>query len=135
MGGQDGFARDPLAYDTTSDVLMAGLRLRPADSFDLGLSLTWTDSEASISQLDLADQAADYVATHPSMIYDFTSSHTYSDLDTSRLDAEVDATYHFSKTLRLNLRYRRAEFEDDAPYLYDTTGSLDLWGIALSWRL
>jgi hypothetical protein len=135
MGGQDGFARDPLSYDTDNDVVMAGIRLHPRESLDLGLSLTWTESEAAIAPFDLADDAADYVATHPTTVYDFSMSHTYSDLDVSRFDAEADATYHFSKSMQLSLRYRRAEYDDNAPYLYDTTGSFDLWTIALAWKL
>jgi len=131
MAGQDGFARDLLGYDSTSNTVMAGLRIHPNDRWDLGFNLTWTTSEAGLDPFSLT--APEYVETHPSMAFDFSESHTYSDLDTSRIDAEFDATYHFNKTFRVNLGFRYADFSDDAPYLYDTSGTMTLYTASLGW--
>jgi hypothetical protein len=131
MGGQDGYARDPLSYETASDIVMAGISLRPSEAFKLGFSLTWTESDAGLDPFDLS--APDYVATHPTMQYDFSQAHTYSDLDLSRLEAAVKAGYKFSPRASFFLKYRYADFEDDAPYLYDTSGSIDIYTAAISW--
>jgi len=128
MGGQDGFARDLLAYSSESNVLMGGVKIKPTDNFYIGLDLTWTTSEAGLSAFDLS--APDYVATHPPMSYDFSQTHTYSDLDTSRLDAQVKANYKFGTSSWVAGTYRRVDFSDDAPYLYDTTGALDIFTFA-----
>lgn len=132
MGGQDGYARDLLGYDSTSNVLMVGVTVKPSETFDMGLSLTWTASEAALDPFALP--ADDYVATHPPTSYDFSETHTYSDLDTSRLDLQVDGRYHFNKAFWLNAAFRYADFSDDAPYLYDTSGSLSLYTVALGWK-
>jgi hypothetical protein len=134
MGGQDGYARALLGYDINSDSIMTGFRFAPGKRFDLGLGVSWTQSQAAMNPFDLADQAAAFNATHASTVYDFSQTHTYSDLDTTRIDANVDARYKFSDDLWMTLLYRYADFEDDAPYLYDTSGSLDLYAVALGWK-
>ncbi len=111
---------------------MAGLKFRPADPWELGLGLTWTRSDAGLDPFSLA--APDYVATHPSMSFDFSESHTYSDLETTRIEAQVDATYHFNKTFWINAAYRYADYSDDAPYLEDTSGSISLYSVAFGWK-
>jgi hypothetical protein len=131
MGGQDGFARDPLTYDINGETLMAGLRLIPAKRFELGLGVAWTQSDAAIQPMALA--APEYAATHGSMAYDFTETHTYSDLDVSRLDANLDAKVKFVDNIWMTLMYRHAELEDDAPYLYDTSGSVDFYAAGVGW--
>ena len=131
MGGQDGYARDLLNYDSTSDTVMAGLRVHPNESWDLGLNVTWTTSDAGLDPFALP--APDYVATHPSTVFDFSKTNTYSDLDVTRIDAELDATYHFNKTFRVNLGIRYADYSDDEPYLYDTSGTMTLYSASLGW--
>jgi len=131
MGGQDGYARDPLSYDIGSDSLFAGLKFKPAERLSLGLSGGYTASDAAIRPFDLS--APDFVATHPATAFDFSQSHTYSDLDITRLDAEADVTYKVGEKSWLSLRYRYADLEDDAPYLYDTSGSFDLYTLAFGW--
>jgi hypothetical protein len=131
MGGQDGSARDLLNYDSTSNTLMAGIRTRPSERLELGLNLNWTESEAGLDPFDLP--ADDYVATHPTMAYDFSIAHTYSDLDLSRLDGQLDATYTINEELRMSFEYRYIDFTDDDPYLYDLSGALDVYTFVLGW--
>ena len=131
MGGQDGHSRDLLTYDIASNSIFAGLRFKPAERLSLGLSAGYTQSDAAIDQVDLS--APDFVATHPTTAFDFSESHLYSDLDVTRIDAEADAQYTISERAWLTLRYRWADLEDDAPYLYDTSGSFDLYSLAFAW--
>jgi len=131
MGGQDGYTSDGLTYNEESNTLMAGFTLHPTEDFSFSMNITWTGSDAGIEPFDLS--ADDYVATHPSMAYDFSESHTYSDLDMTRIDFEMDGRYMLADDVWMSLRYRYAEFEDDAPYLYDTTGDFSMFTAALGW--
>lgn len=131
MGGQDGFSRDLLAYATESNVLMGGVTVHPSERWDLGLHLVWTASEAGLDPFDLP--ADDYVAITPPTVFDFSQTHTFSDLDTTRVDGELSAKYHFSDTFRLYGAWRYADFSDDAPYLEDTSGSFNMYTFAFGW--
>ncbi len=131
MGGQAGFSRDLLAYSTESNVLMGGFTVHPNDRWDLGLHLVWTSSEAGLAPFDLP--ADDYVAITPPAVFDFSETHTYSDLDTTRIDGEVSAKYQINDEFRLYGAWRYADFSDDAPYLYDTSGSFTMYTFALGW--
>jgi hypothetical protein len=131
MGGQDGFSRNLLSYNADSNVLMGGLKVHPAENFTLGIHLTQTSSDAGLDPFDLP--ADEYVARTPTMIYDFSMTHTYSDLDMSRLEAEIDAKWKLSDAFWLYGAWRFADFDDDAPYMYDTTGSVDFYTLALGW--
>ena len=122
MGGQDGFTRSPLSYDISSDTFMAGITLRPNDRVKLGVHLTYNDASSGLEQFELT--ADEYEARTPSTSFDFDQSHTYSDLDTSRLEGELEARYSLNDSFWLGGWYRYIEFTDDAPYLYDTTGKV-----------
>ena len=106
MGGQDGYSRDMLDYSSESNSLMAGLKYKKAEKLELGLDLSWMKAEAGLAPFDLS--ADDYVATHPPMSYDFSTSHTYSDLDSSRVDADLWAKFWFRSNLWMRLRYQGA---------------------------
>jgi hypothetical protein len=134
MGGQDGFARALVAYTIDSDILMAGLTLKPSERFKLGLRLGYTVSEAGMDPFDIADQAADFVSTHPATQYDFSQVHTYSDLDTTRIDATFKMDYSFADDLWAMFMYRYSDFADDAPYMYDTSGTFDWVSVGVGWN-
>ena len=91
MGGQDGYGRDLLTYDTDSDTLMAGVHVKPTERFGLGLHFSWTESEAGLRQFQI--DGGEYLDTHPPVVYDFSNSHTYSALDLSRREGGVSAGY------------------------------------------
>ena len=74
MGGQDGYSRDMLNYTSESNTLMAGVKYGKKDKMELGLDLSWMQAEAGLAPFDLS--ADDYVATHPPMSYDFSTSPT-----------------------------------------------------------
>ena len=132
MGGQDGFSRDLLGYQIDSDAVMAGIHFTPSDGFSLDLDVVRTASDAALDPFALP--APEYVATHPPTIFDFSMSHTYSALDVERIDAQVGARYKFNQSLWINLRYRYADYEDNDPYMYDTSGSFDWISGSLGWR-
>lgn len=131
MGGQDGFSRDVAAYNSESNTLMAGLKFGSEDTMQLGVDLSWMQAEAGLAPFDLP--ADDYVAITPPMSYDFSNSHTYSDLDMTRLDADLWARFQFGSNLWLRLRYHYVDFSDDAPYMYDTSGKYQYAAAAVGW--
>jgi hypothetical protein len=120
MGGQDGFSRDMLNYTSESNTVMAGFKYGTNEKFEIGADLSWMAATSGLDPFDLS--ADDYVATHPPMSYDFSQSHTYSDIDSTRLDAQLWAQFWFGGNKWVRVRYHMVDFADDAPYLYDTTG-------------
>ena len=120
MGGQAGFSRDMLDYSTDSNTLMAGLKYQANNKTELGIDFSWMQATAELAPFDLS--ADDYVAITPPMSYDFSTSHLNSDLDNTRLDADLWAKFSFGDKWWLRLRYHLVDFQDDAPYLYDTSG-------------
>ena len=131
MGGHDGYSRDMLDYSTDSNSLMAGLKYGTQNKLELGIDFSYMQAEAGLAPFDLS--ADDYVETHPHMSYDFSQSHTYSDLDSTRIDADVWAKIFFKENLWLRLRYHYIDYSDDAPYLYDTSGKYQYAAAALGW--
>jgi len=131
MGGQDGFSRDVLDYSSDSNTLMAGLKYQTKNKTELGLDLGWMQAEAALAPFDLS--ADDYVEAHPPMSYDFSITHLNSDLDNTRIDADLWAKFFFSNNIWLRLRYHFVDFSDDAPYLYDTSGKYQYAAAAVGW--
>ncbi|MEE4270477.1 MAG: hypothetical protein V2I67_02310 [Thermoanaerobaculales bacterium] len=124
MGGQDGYSDDRLNYTEESNSLLAGIKIRPSDKWALGFNAGYTTSEGGLDQFDLP--ADDYVAITPPMSYDFSKSHTYSDLDLSRLNFDAMFKLKFTENLWMRLWYNIVDFTDDDPYLYDTSGTLQI---------
>jgi hypothetical protein len=131
LSGQDGYSRDLLSYGSTSNVIMAGVNLHPSKRLDLGANLVLTSSKAELDPFSLA--VPDFVARVPTMIYDFSQTPGYSKLDTSRVDGELNAAYHVSDAFRVFGSWRYVDFTDDSPYLYDTTGSVQILTMAMGW--
>jgi hypothetical protein len=131
MGGQDGFSRTLSHYDEEANTFMGGLKVHPG-KWNLALSLGYTAATAGLAPFEL--RADDYVATHPSMTFDFSQSHTYSNIDVSRLDGDLNLKYSVSDMLWLRFWYRYVDFTDDDPYLYDTTGSVQWATVSAGWR-
>jgi hypothetical protein len=130
MGGQDGYSRDLLSYNEEANTLLGGFKVHPG-SWEVGLYLSYTSAEAGLDPFDLS--APDYVATHPPTAYDFSSTHTYSDLDVSRLDGDATIKYKFSDAMWVRFNWRYVDYSDDAPYLEDTTGTVQWATLAVGW--
>ena len=131
MGGQAGFSRDLVDYTSDANTFMAGVKFGSQDFMELGIDLSWMQAEAAMSPFDLS--ADDYVAITPPMSYDYSETHTYSDLDSTRIDADLWAKFYFGENLWLRLRYHYVDYQDDAPYLYDTSGKYQFAAAALGW--
>jgi hypothetical protein len=131
MGGQAGFSRDMLDYSSDSNTLMAGLKYQTKNKTEIGLDLSWMKSEAALAPFDLS--ADDYVAITPPMSYDFSLTHLNSDIDTTRIDADAWAKFWIKSGLWLRFRYHFVDFQDDAPYLYDTSGKYQYATAAVGW--
>jgi hypothetical protein len=127
--GQAGSSRDVFDYSTDNDVVFAGLNTNATEKLQLGFDIVYTNSDAALDEVGL--NGAEWVATHPAQLYDFSDTDTYSDLDISRLEMTLNARYALSESSWLNGYYRYADFQDDAPYLYDTTGSVDEYGLSV----
>ncbi len=131
MGGQDGFSRTVLDYSSEMNSLMAGLQYQVKDKMELGIDFGLTQSEAALAPFELP--ADDYVDTHPTMSFDFTNTYTNSDLDSTRIDADLWAKFWFKDNIWLRLRYHYVDYQDDAPYLYDTSGKYQYATAAVGW--
>jgi hypothetical protein len=132
MGGQDGFSRDNLTYNSESVTAVGGFKIHSSEKSTFGFSVAWTNSSAALDPFDLP--ADDYVAITPPMTYDFSLSHTFSDLDVSRIDADILFKYKFSDSFWLRADYRVTDYKDDAPYLYDTSGKVQWLTAAAGFR-
>ncbi len=131
MGGQDGYARTMLHYDATTNTAMAGLKFHPNERWDLSLDATWTSSDSGMDPFSLA--APGYVAHDPNTSFDFSRTYSYSDLDVTRFEGQFSVDYHVNKSFWVNGTVRYADFSDDDPYLYDTTGSVVIYSASLGW--
>lgn len=130
MGGQDGYSRDLLSYNEEANTLLGGFKVRPG-KWELGLSMSYTSAEAGLDPFDLS--APDYVATHPPTAYDFSNTHTNSDLDVSRLDGDLTVKYSISDAMWVRFNWQYVDYADDAPYLEDTSGTVQWTTLAVGW--
>lgn len=62
-------------------------------------------------------------ATLNKPFYDFTEVHEYSDLDVSRIGYNANMNVLLSSNWGLYLGFLYDNYEDDDPYLVDTTGA------------
>ena len=131
MGGQDGYSDDQVSYDEESNSLLAGVKIHASKRWGLGFNVGYTVSESGMNQFDLP--ADDYVAITPPTSYDFSKSHTYSQIDVNRLNFDAMFKLKFTDDLWMRLWYNIVDFTDDSPYLYDTTGTVQIATITAGW--
>ena len=131
MGGQDGFSRDLLSYNETASSLMAGIHLKPFERWNFNVYGVYIQSEAALDPFDLP--ADDYVAITPSMSYDFSIAHTYTDIDLTRFEGGVEAKFSFTDSFWARANWRFIDYQDDAPALENLTGRIDFITAALGW--
>lgn len=103
---------------------MAGVNLRPAKPVTVSLVASYTASDFAMDPLTL--NGGDFAAHHDIQPYDYSLTHTFSDLDLSRFDGTAELRYQLTKTFSLRGLYRYVDYQDDAPYLYDTTGKVQV---------
>lgn len=103
---------------------MAGVNLRPAKPVTVSLVASYTASDFAMDPLTL--NGGDFAAHHDLQPYDYSLTHTFSDLDLSRFDGTAELRYQLTKAFSLRGLYRYVDYQDDAPYLYDTTGKVQV---------
>ena len=131
MGGQDGYSRTMARYTEEANSLIGGVKIHP-NNWTFGINLGYTQAEGGMDQYEL--RADDYVATHPTMSFDFEQSYTYSNLDVSRLEADLNLKYNLTEDMWLRLWYKYVDYQDDQPYLYDTSGTVQWATISAGWN-
>ena len=76
---------------------------------------------------------AEFLNANPNMSFDFSESYLNSDLDVSRVELGLRFSYEVNELLAFWGRYRWLDYEDDAPYLCDTSGEISLYSLGLAW--
>jgi hypothetical protein len=67
------------------------------------------------------------------MSFDFSKSHTYSNIDVNRFNLDAMFKLKFTEELWMRLWYKYVDFSDNDPYLYDTSGSVQWATITAGW--
>ncbi len=89
-------------------------------------------AEASMGPFRFLEGEA-FSANRPNQWYDFSRTHTFSDLNTMFQEISLKAKYLFNSRSHVTGGYRYLDYEDDAPYLYDTSGSVDFYSPGFGW--
>ena len=124
------------------DTLAKKSNLRVLDVWYLGTrELNFIDKVGEVkSPADLKGvklrmpNAEAWAAPKPNQSYDFSQTHLNSDLDTTYLEAGLKARFKVKEGMFLTGTYRVLDFDDDAPYLGDDTGSVDYYGLGVGWK-
>lgn len=74
-----------------------------------------------------------FAANKPNQSYDFSQTHNYSDLDTERWNLHLYGRIFLRERFWLYGGYEYLDYADSAPYLYDTSGSVDRYSARLGW--
>lgn len=119
-------------YENETHVVSAGFNLHPAPRLDVGVSFNWALARASMGPVGLSADPA-FLAKVVGMSYDFSATPDFSDLDSASVDLLADATYRVNERVFLRGAYRYVDYNDDAPYLYDTSGRNNLVYLSLGW--
>ena len=133
MSGQAGSARALLNYNTEMNTVVGGFKVKPSDKLYFKVDIAHNTSEAEIDPFRMPEAEA-WAASKPNQSYDFSQVHLNSDLDTTFLEAGLKANYEVKEGMYLTGSYRYLDFEDDAPYLGDDTGSVDYYGLGIAWK-
>ena len=106
--------------------------MKATETFKWGLNLVWNSAQAGLDpfRMLLGEQ---WAASKPNQFYDFSQTNIYSDLDTERWYGLIYGQYSFRENLWLWAGYTYQDYSDNAPYLYDTTGSADTYAARLGW--
>lgn len=121
-----------LRYETILDTILGGIRFKPNENFELSLDAAVNSSQASLDPFRLPEGEA-FAASRPNQSYDFSRTHTFSDLDTTIHEIALTSKYRVNERTFLTGGYRYLDYEDDAPYLYNTSGSVSFYNLGVGW--
>jgi len=131
MGGQDGYQSDLLSNKTQSDSYVLGMRVNPTEKFQIGMDLAYTNSTQGMAPFALP--APEYVETHPSMSFDFSQSHLYSQTDVNRFELSTTLNFELTDASWLNFYYRLSDYDDTITYFQDFGGTFQIIGGYMGW--
>ena len=121
-----------LDYDTDFNTVVGGLTFKPGEPLTLKLELAMNSAQAGLAMFRFPAGEA-FAAERPNQSFDFSPTHTFSDLDTRFVEAGLEARYEVRPGLDLTAGYRHLDFDDNAPYLGDDSGTLELVSLGLGW--
>ncbi len=90
------------------------------------------EAQASFGSFRFPEGEA-FAAARPNQSFDFSLTNTNSDLDTSFLEAGIQARYDVKEEIYLTAGYRYLDFDDNAPYLGDDSGSVEFVNFGVGW--
>jgi predicted porin len=101
---------------------------KPTEKMNLSLSVAYSDSRAEMDTItfdDINGQLGFDPSTSGMSIYDydFTEVHEYSKLDIKQWDVSIGADYRLSSRASLYAGINYIDYDEDAPYLADESGS------------
>jgi hypothetical protein len=114
------------------NTVVGGVKIKPSDSFHLSIDVARSTAEAEFDSFRMPTAEA-WAASKPNQTYDFSQTYLNSDLDTTFFEAGIKGRFQVKEGLSVIGSYRYLDFEDDAPYLGDATGSVDYYGLGLGW--
>jgi hypothetical protein len=116
----------------TYHTLLGGFDMKASEAFKWGMNLVWNTADAALDPFRMV-RGEEWSAPKPNQWFNFTQTHTYSDLDVERVYGQIYGQFYFNETLWLWAGYTYQDYADNAPYLYDTTGSADTYAARLGW--
>lgn len=132
--GQFGTSGAPATSEMTYSTLAAGSSVKAGSRVTLGVDVSYTKAREKADPLGLG-ASPEVLARLTGFIYDFSTWHTYVDLNSASWDATARAEARLTSRLSGIVSYTFLEFDDKAAYLTDLSGNLDIVRLALRWVL
>ena len=131
--GQFGSSSDTARTSASYQNLALGGSLGDPEKFRLYASLIYTIADEELDQLYFpADPAI--LAVLKFSTYDLSTVHEFTRLESTAYDFEVGAEFRLFRDMYGVARYEIHDYQDDAVYLADLTGTLDVYSVGLRWR-
>jgi hypothetical protein len=130
--GQFGTSGALLTSEMTYSTFAVGSSVKAGSRVTLGVDVSYSKAQEEADPLGLA-ASPEILAKLTGFTYDFSTWHTYVDLNSASWDATARAEARFTPTLSGIVSYTFLEFDDKAAYLTDLSGNLDIVRLALRW--
>ena len=133
IGGFPGTLIDPIDYDIDTHTVFVNGNYIINDQVSLFANVTYNNTAAKMKNLDLDTSQLDWIPAVPVSPFEFediSEAVNYSDLDMKQLITEFGCDFTINTSWALKGVVSYYLFDDLAPYLYDTTGSV--WSVYLA---
>ena len=121
-----------MEYEAKTHTILAALNYLINSKLTVGVSSSYTDSKAKIS--NLAFDISQVSGTPAGYDYDVSDVDTYSELDIQQFDFAITADYSIRENISMNIGFNYRRYDDDEPYLEDGTGEAYISNISLLYR-